>query len=70
MRLIMDLPIEKKHGCVAGAEFEIIGWEEKRGRKTSFIGKAGEECCAFSNEYELVKQPKEDGNTCGYLTSA
>ncbi len=53
IRLTKDLPLESKHGCFKGREFEAI----KRNRKMSFMGDAGEECMVFSYEYEYCPLP-------------
>ena len=65
IKLTVALPIAKEHGCFVGEEFdaeykntafqegeEVVVFE--RDKPVKFIGKAGEECVAFSREYEVI----------------
>ena len=56
IRLIRDLPIEKKHGAVRGKEYVVTFAEKGRGARVFFEGDAGEQCAAFRGEYELVEE--------------
>lgn len=56
IRLTRSLPIEKRHGADKGRVFVLVRREaEGRRRRAFFVGDAGEECAAFSGEYELVR---------------
>ncbi len=56
IKLTKTLPLEKKHGAIEGAIFEVIKKEYRRGSKVFFMGNAGEECATFSHEYEVIEQ--------------
>lgn len=58
IRLTIDLPINKNCGAFKGVVFTVTGKpkEISRGRLIYFIGKNGERCGAFSNEYEVVNE--------------
>ena len=57
-----DLPIDMKHGCFKGKEFDIIDTGLNRGKKGGlsslvyFIGIDGTECGAFPDEYFVVEE--------------
>lgn len=54
IRLLMDLPIDKKHGAVKGKFFELLRIEGVGNqRKYFFIGVDGGECAAFRHEAVL-----------------
>jgi len=54
IKLTEDLPIDEKHGCTKGRIFEATHIEQKgRDKRVYFVGDAGEECAAFSSEYEF-----------------
>ncbi len=54
-RLLIDLPINEKHGAIKGAEFICIRRErELRHGRIFFIGTSGEECAAFPEEVEFI----------------
>lgn len=59
-RLRVDLPIDKIHGAIKGAEFVCIKQERglRRGR-IFFIGTSGEECAAFPEEVEFITPASE-----------
>ena len=59
IKLLKDLPLEKKHGAFKDSVFEVIEKERRRGSKVFFIGNAGEECATFSYEYEVVEREVE-----------
>lgn len=67
IRLTIDLPINKNCGAFKGVVFTVIGKpkEISRGRLIYFIGKNGERCGAFSNEYEVVKDNQHICCICG-----
>ena len=54
LKLTIDLPIATEHGATKGREFEITRREGGRNAKVFFIGDIGEECAAFSCEYERI----------------
>jgi hypothetical protein len=57
VKLLIDLPIDKKHGAVKGKVFDLLRIEGVGNRrKYFFIGGAGEECAAF--RYEAVLDAK------------
>jgi hypothetical protein len=63
IKLIMDLPIDKKHGCVKGSVFEVTRIEREkkpngragRLRLVYFSDKNGIECGAYLHEFEFIK---------------
>ncbi len=55
-RLLVDLPIEKKHGAIKDAEFVCTENELCRGGRIFFIGMSGEECAAFPYEVEFINE--------------
>jgi len=62
IRLLVDLPIDGKHGANKGRVFEVIR-EERGGRcqnKLFFIGDAGEECAALHREWEVAKEARNE----------
>lgn len=57
IKLLIDLPLEKKHGANAGRVFELIrttGPQRRSAAKFFFMGDAGEECAAFGSECEEI----------------
>ena len=54
IELTEDLPIDKKHGCVKGRQFEVTGARPGRKRLYYFYGDTGERCGAFSRECKVV----------------
>ncbi|WP_156503647.1 hypothetical protein [Pseudoalteromonas gelatinilytica] len=55
IKLIVDLPIDAKHGAIKGAEFEVTSVSVRRQKLHYFIGKTGEECGAFPREFEIIQ---------------
>ena len=57
IKLLEDLPLAKKHGCLAGREYDVIRYEAG---KFFFMGDAGEECAALTHEikYWEEEQPR------------
>ena len=57
IRLLMDLPIEKKHGAMAGRVFECFRISTGRNRLAYFKGDMGETCGAYLNyECEILDE--------------
>ena len=61
IKLKTNLPIDSKHGAKAGAEFEVIRFENRgRGQnQTAIFSSLADnitECAAFRHEYELVEE--------------
>ena len=60
IRLLIDLPVEKQHGCIKGRVFDVtrcdVNSTSRRGAaKWFFMGDTGEECAAFLQEFEVVQ---------------
>lgn len=57
IRLLANLPIERKHGATKGREFEVKRRCNKYpgGERLFFEGDEGEECAAFWREVEVVE---------------
>ena len=55
IKLVVDLPLDPKHGATAGREFEITREDDMQGGKVFFLGDAGEMCAAFAREYKTIK---------------
>jgi hypothetical protein len=49
--LTIDLPIDKEHGAIKGAIFDLL--EESRGRYW-FSGATGVKCAAWPGECEII----------------
>lgn len=63
IKLIMDLPIDRKHGATNGEVFAITRFQQakKKKRQTGGLGllvyftsKDGSECGAYEHEYEVI----------------
>ena len=59
IRLLENLPIEKKHGARKGRVFEVVRQKKRQGRHYPamyfFVGDAGEECGALEREVAFVE---------------
>lgn len=67
IKLTRTLPIDAKHGCTEGKEFDAkyqntyVGEDgverllHTRGTPVEFTGIDGARCVAFSNEYEVIR---------------
>jgi hypothetical protein len=59
IKLIKNLPIEPKHLCLAGKEYEVLSQKDPQSRgqpKGYWIqGAADEKCLAFETECEVVE---------------
>ncbi len=58
IKLLIDLPIEKRHGAFKGKVFDRIREKEGtelRDSKYWFIGDAGLQCAAFFRECEVIE---------------
>ena len=61
MKLLIDLPINKKHGAKKGAIFEVVRDTmdaEDKLKLYFFIGLDGSECGAFPREVEIINEEK------------
>jgi hypothetical protein len=58
IRLTVNLPIEKKHGAIAGRVFEVVKTKGRtiRTQRVYFKGDAGDLCAAFWRECEEVRE--------------
>ncbi len=62
IRLLVDIPIEAKHGATKGRVFDVIrrdrlpkAFKLKRHRFW-FMGDVGRECAAFGKEVEILEE--------------
>ena len=60
IKLLVNLPIDKKHGAFKGKVFEVIGQKNFRGRLYYFTGDDGSKCGAYGRECEIVIEKDEN----------
>jgi hypothetical protein len=63
IKLLVDLPLEAKHGATKGKIFKLIrsnGLVRHSLVKFWFLGDAGEECAAFGNELEEIYESTDE----------
>jgi len=57
LKLLVDLPIDSKHGATKGAEFIITHQGPRcRGQITFFNDSNGLKCGAYSGEWKMAKE--------------
>lgn len=64
IKLLVNLPVDHRHGCFKGRVFEVIeqDLEGKRGTRGVYIIGDDERVKALEREYEIIKEEEETAN--------
>lgn len=67
IKLLIDLPINKKHGAFKGKIFDCIKmdphkYKNRDSEKYWFVGIDGTKCAAIPHEIEILEDDNEDQN--------
>ena len=55
IKLTVDLPINEKHKCFTGSEFEVYARKGRRDALYYFKDHNGIECAAYTHEFEVLE---------------